>query len=170
MKLLDEISSTKVARPTRGRVFATMSITLTLVLGGTFFGYAMVTGTDDDPGDSPVPMSSWVEEATAACVTVTEEHPVLTQGPDARTDGDNAEDVDAGVTALATAISELPTPEDASDEDTVNEIIELGNGAAEAWNSAAEGGSEDDVDEASSLTSTFVDELVDLGADCSALN
>ncbi|WP_166347288.1 hypothetical protein [Phytoactinopolyspora limicola] len=173
MKLLEEVSTAPTPRPSGKRVVVTMTATLLLVIAATYFGYTMLTGPGSEADENaPVTMSVWVEEASAACHTVAEEHPVLTQGDDTRVDSDNVVRVAAGVQSLDARINDLSPLADTADQNAVEPIIALGAPARDAWNAieADDAGSADDRADASQLTSTFVNGLVELGAECGVLD
>lgn len=166
MKLLEE-SSTVVPRPTRRRVLVTLAIALVLVATATYAGYAMLTGSSDRGENAPTTLSAWVESATSECATITEQYPQLTQGPDVRLDGENLDVVETGFTELASAIGDLPVPGDADERERVDGVVAAGQEAAAAW---ADASSDDEIANASELTSTFVASLVEIGADCGTLD
>ncbi|WP_129665654.1 hypothetical protein [Phytoactinopolyspora endophytica] len=172
MKLLEEIPSSTTPRPSGRRVLATMTVTLLVVVGATVAGYTLLMGGGDSDEDAPVEMSSWVEQATATCVTVAEENSILTQGEDAKLAPENISDVAAGVDALVVALDDLPPLSSTDDAEQVEAAIALGTPAHEAWQELANSDdpSGGDIENASELTSTFVAGLVDLGANCAILD
>lgn len=172
MELLEKVPSTPAEpRPPGKTVWATMSISVLLVVAAAYFGYATLTGDDGEDDAIPVQMSKWLENATSTCLAVAEEYPVLTKGASARLDPDNIEPVDAGIRALVTGIRDLPQPDERADQDSVNAVVALGDPVDDAWQGLqADSVSDDELANASDLTTQFVTGLVDLGADCAVLN
>jgi hypothetical protein len=151
----------------------TLLTTLLLVVAATYVGFTMLTGDGEARDDNaPVSMSTWVDEAGDVCFAVAEEFPVLTQGSESRLDSDNLESVTAGVQALDSRIQDLPPLTEDMDQDEVDAIVALGPPARDAWLSLEddEEVSEDNLADASDLTSTYVTGLVELGADCGVLD
>jgi hypothetical protein len=172
LRLLEDLSSSRTPRPPRRRVLATMSVTLLLVVTAAYVGFTMLTGSGDEPDENtPVSMSAWVENASTTCITVAEEHPVLTQSREARLNSDNLDAIESGVDALVTGVRGLPPLEEADDQERVNEVVVVGDTAAEAWHAlGSDDASDDEMADASAMISAFIDGLVDLGADCAVLD
>lgn len=149
-----------------------MSATLLVVVVASYVGYSMLTADGDERDENtPVQLDSWVEEASSTCLRVAEEHPILTQGLDARLDAGNVGAVTAGVSALDSGIRGLPPLTDTDDQDQVAAIIALGEPAKAAWQNLDGGDvSEGALGKAAEVTSTYVAGLVDLGADCAVLD
>jgi hypothetical protein len=151
-----------------------MTITFLVVVAASVAGYTLVTGGGDDEQTeaAPVQLSAWVDQASATCHSVAEEHPLLSQGTSAREDPDNVAAVDAGVQSLLTGISGLPPLLDDDEGDQVNAVVSNGSTLGEAWRelAAADDVSGDQMTAASELTTAFVSGLVELGADCAVLD
>ncbi|NEE01143.1 hypothetical protein [Phytoactinopolyspora halotolerans] len=172
MKLLEEIPSSTTPRPSGRRVLVTMVATLFVVVAATFIGYTLLMGGDDSDEEGPVELSGWVEQATGACMTVAEEHSVLTQGQDAKLDPENTAAVEQGVTALIERLNELPPVSNTQEAEQTEAVIALGVPAQEAWQSLvdAENPERAEIEDAVEQTQAFVAGLVDLGADCGVLD
>ncbi|NDL58305.1 hypothetical protein [Phytoactinopolyspora mesophila] len=152
---------------------ATLLTTLLIVVAATYVGYTMLVGEGTERDDNaPVSMTTWVDEAGDVCFAVAEEYPLLTQGSESRLDSDNLETVSAGVQTLNTRIQDLPPLTEDMAQDEVDAIVALGPPARDAWLSLEDDDdvSEDDLSDASTLTSAYVGGLVELGADCGVLD
>lgn len=182
MKLLEDMSSVEVRSTPGKRSRVTLAITGGILVVGAATGFLLLsTSSDLGEGSAPsdtagdgttVELTAWVDGATQACATVAAEHPVLTEGGEARAAVDNIAAVDAGTRALADAVRALPVPTDATAQAQVGEAVALGDQADQAWYGLA--GAPDDataeqLGSAAGLTTAFVTGLVDLGADCAAL-
>jgi hypothetical protein len=121
--------------------------------------------TDDSVGQSG-DMASWTASANAACYAAGNT-PLV-----ASADGSLA-DTDRAVRNLVVTIREIPVPADHQARALILPIVLMGDDAETAWSgiSGLDGDeiSAAELDDANALAQAFVNGLVDIGADCSAL-
>lgn len=178
MKLLEDISSATEHRPPNRRPLMTLAVT------GVALGVAAILGVillltggngDDDavvggPGDSTdeVTMSSWVDGVSQACTDTAATHPILTNGPEARTEPGNVAAADTATRDLAIAVRGIALPTNPEDNTTASDAVKLGDEADQAWYALAALPSEEVTTEqltaASDATSAFLGRLGELGA------
>jgi hypothetical protein len=111
-------------------------------------------------------MDFWTAEAHAACRAAGD-------SPLVATADESLAEVDQAVRTLAVTIREIPVPADHEARALILPIVLMGDEAETAW-SGISGLDTDEVaaaelDNANALTQAFVNGLVDIGADCSAL-
>jgi hypothetical protein len=111
-------------------------------------------------------MASWTASANAAC------HAAGNAPLVASSDGSLAE-TDRAVRHLVVTIREIPVPADQQARALILPIVLMGDEAETAWSGISgldrEEISAAELDGANALTQAFVNGLIDIGADCSAL-
>lgn len=175
MKLLADQPTVDVEEPPHRPVLAILGgvavlvlmigVGLALLLSGGPVDEQPALVVDDSVGQS-ADMASWTASANAAC------HAAGNTPLDAPVDGSLA-DTDRAVRNLVVTIREIPVPADHQARALILPIVLMGDEAETAWwgisgldideISAAE------LDDANALTQAFINGLVDIGADCSAL-
>lgn len=179
MKLLEDMPSAVIHRPTQRRAWVTLAAGGSLLLVAAIVGLILIAqsgGGSGEPGrgateeGSETSLADWSNTTMATCTAVATAHPVLAQPNVATTD---VAAMATAVSALAAAIREETLPADAAESSQITPVIALGDQAEQAWKelaAAASGVTPAQVTEASARTTTFVNGLIELGADCSVLS
>jgi hypothetical protein len=175
VKLLADQPTVDVEEPPHRPVLAILGGVAVLVLMIGVGLALLLSGGPDDEEPAPladdgvgqsVDMASWTASANAAC------HAAGNTPLVASADGSLA-DVDRAVRNLVVTIREIPVPADQQARALILPIVLKGDEAETAWSgiSGLEGEeiSAAELDDANALTQAFVNGLVDIGADCSAL-
>ncbi|HEX6338555.1 MAG TPA: hypothetical protein VFZ85_16480 [Jiangellaceae bacterium] len=175
MKLLADQPTVDVEEPPHRPVLAILGgvavlvlmigVGLTLLLSGGPVDEQPVMVADDSVGQS-ADMASWTASANAACYAAGDT-PLV-----AREDGSLA-DTDRAVRNLVVNIREIPIPADRQARALILPIVLMGDDAETAWWGISgldrDEISASELDDANALAQAFVNGLVDIGADCSAL-
>lgn len=175
MKLLADQPTVDVEEPPHRPVLAILGgVAVLVVMIGVGLALLLPGDADDDPpaavadhtAEQSVDMESWTASANAAC------HAAGNSPLVATADGSLSE-IDRSVRNLVVTIREIPVPTDREGRAMVLPIVLLGDEAETAWSgiSGLDGDeiSTAELENANALTQDFVNGLVDIGADCSAL-
>ena len=175
MKLLADQPTVDVEEPPYRPALAILGGVAVLVLMIAVGLALLLSGGPDDEEPAPladdgvgqsVDMASWTASANAACHAAGNTPLVVSA------DGSLA-DMDRAVRSLVVTIREIPVPADQQARALILPIVLKGDEAETAWSgiSGLEGDeiSAAELDAANALTQAFVNGLVDIGADCSAL-
>lgn len=175
MKLLADQPTVDVEEPPHRPVLAILGGVAVLVLMiGVGLALLLSGGQqDDEPAmvaddgvAAPADMATWTAAANAAC------HAAGSTPLVAAEDGSPAE-TDRAVRDLVVKIREIPVPADHQARALILPIVLKGDEAETAWSGISgldrDEISAEELDNANALTQAFVNGLVDIGADCSAL-
>jgi hypothetical protein len=149
-----------------------IGVGLVLLLSGDSNDQQPAAGADDAAGqpagemlDETTDMAAWTAEADAACRAAGDTPLVATD--------ESVAEVERQVRGLVVAIREIAVPADREARALILPIVLRGDEAETAWSGIA-GLDRDEVsaaelDNANALTHSFVNGLVDIGANCSTL-
>src|SRR5690625_4344183 len=149
VKLLEDISSATEHRPPNRRPLVTLAVTGSALGVAAILGVILLlTGGDNDsttatgiggPDDSTaeVTMSTWVDGVSHACSETAATHPILSHGPEARTEPGHVNSADTATRDLAIAVRGVALPTNSEDNTTASDAVKLGDEADQAWYSVA---------------------------------
>ena len=176
MNLLADQPTVDVEEPPHRPALAILGgIAVLVLMIGVGLALLLSGGPDDEEPPAPladdgvgqsVDMASWTASANAACHAAGD-LPLVASADGSLTDMDRA------VRSLVVTIREIPVPADQQARALILPIVLKGDEAETAWSgiSGLEGDeiSAAELDAANASTQAFVNGLVDIGADCSAL-
>lgn len=178
MKLLEDVPSAVTHRPPPRRTKLTLGVAAVFLLVAAVVGIVLVasSGSGDSAADrGPRPsgtLADWASGVTDACTTVAAEQPIMAQGPEVRLDVANLAAVDAGTSALVSAVHEVPLPAEEAEQAQASTVVVSGDQASQAWTALTGSAAEvtpEQVAQAAELTAGFVAGLTQLGATCAPI-
>lgn len=180
MKLLEDVSSAVTHRPPPRRTRLTLGVAAVFLLVAAVVGIVLVAssggGSNDSAADGdPRPsgtLADWASGVTDACTTVAAEQPIMAQGPEVRLDVANLAAVEAGTSALVSAVHDVPLPAEEAEQAQASTVVASGDQAAQAWTALTGSTAEatpEQIAQAAELTAGFVAGMTQLGVNCTPI-